>query len=569
MTGFSRRLSIAPTLLALVACGAAPAPPPARPVTAEAPREQLSYLFARYWGEHLPLDNAISPQYLADSREVEQRYLSAALNAGRDRLDANAKLSYDIFVEQRQMIIEGLTFPSELLAVNPFGGMPQQFAALAADTLHSPPATAADYADWLRRIDEYVRWTQQAISNLRDGVRRGYTMPSSLCERMLPILEHLGEDNAANVFYVPVNSMPQTIKDPDRTRLAMSLTAAIRERLLPANRALHDFLQHEYLPRSRAGLALSELPLGAGWYAYRVKRATSSQLSPDEIHRIGIAEVDRLHRLQSPRDAAPHDEVSQGAQPATALEPVSAYRQLAAQVSAAMAPLFSQIPNSGLEMRATAWLGLPPSPLYYQSSGPNGTPPAILYVNTVKPAAGSSVSISDFLQQAEPGHYYQMTLQQQTDDLPRFRRFGSEPAFVEGWGLYAASLGQELGVYTDDAAKAEALTGQIRCAAALVVDTGLHAQGWTRQQALDYLHVQMVIADSDAQSLIDEYAANPADALACKMGELRFQALRVRTQQALGGRFDIREFHAEILKDGAMPLDLLEAKMKLWTEMSR
>jgi uncharacterized protein (DUF885 family) len=179
------------------------------------------------------------------------------------------------------------------------------------------------------------------------------------------------------------------------------------------------------------------------------------------------------------------------------------------------------------------------------------------------------VLIGSFLEQALPGHHYQMSLQQARTDLPRFRRFGSEPAYVDGWGLYAASLGEELGLYPDDAARAGGLARQMACAAALVVDTGVHSQGWTRAQAEDFLRVQLAVDRPVADLLIDRIAARPADALACTMGELKIQSLRAQAQQALGARFDVREFHAELLKDGAMPLEFLEEKMKTWLETKR
>ncbi len=191
-------------------------------------------------------------------------------------------------------------------------------------------------------------------------------------------------------------------------------------------------------------------------------------------------------------------------------------------------------------------------------------PPAVLYVNIA--AAARAVSISSFLTQAVPGRYYQIAIQQERVELPRFRRFGTEAAFTDGWGLYAALQGEQLGLYSDEAEKLDAAEAEMRCAVALVVDTGLHAKGWTRTQALDYLHAHLAVDDVDAQALIDWYVANPADALACKMGEMRFQALRARAQQQLAGRFDVRGFHTEILKDGAMPLDILEAKMNVWMD---
>jgi len=556
-------------LLALVACGRAPAPAASKAVNSPVPSEQLSRIVDRYWSERIVTDDAISPQLLADSLNVERRYLAEVLGVARDALDANSRLTYDIFKRQRELAIEGFTFPAELLPINPFRGMPLELAAAAADAGQYPPTTAAEFAGWLRRIDEYVGWTHQAIVNMREGVRRGYTSPRALIERMLPILERLGADGPGNVFYTPLHSMPAAIKDPQRSQLTKTMSAAIAEKLLPANRALHDFLRNEYLPRTRAGLALSELPLGRGWYAYRMQRATGLGLSADEVYRIGIAEVERLRARAPLRDAgvaapgaaAPGPAVSAVAARLAAAELLQAYKELAAKVRAAIPGSFAEIPGADFDIRATAWIGEPATPLHYQPPGPAAYPPAGLYVNT---GTARAVSVSSFLAQAIPGRYYQIAIQQERSELPRFRRFGAEAAFTDGWGLYSSLQGEQMGLYSDEAQKLDAAAAEMRCAVALVVDTGLHAKGWTRTQALEYLHAHLSVDDADAQSLIDWYAANPADALACKMGEMRFQALRAHAQQLLAGRFDSRGFHSEILKDGAMPLDILEAKMNIW-----
>jgi uncharacterized protein (DUF885 family) len=559
MTGFSPSSCCAIVLLALAGCGAAPEPTAAPAMKALPPNDQLGQLVERYWDEHSGKDNAISPQFLADSLSIERRYLAEVLNVPRDGLDASSRLTYDIFKRQRELNIEGFVFPAELLPINPFGGTPQQFAAQALSLAQHPQGSAADYENWLRRIDEYVRWTQQATVNMREGIRRGYTSPRVLIERMLPILERLGVDDSANVFYAPLRSIPEAIKEPGRSLLTKAISSAISERLLPANRTLHDFLRQEYLPRARTGIALSELPLGSQWYAYRVKRATGAALSPDEIGRIGAAEVERIGigALQQPH-AAPLGDA----------ELVSAYQDLEAQVRTAMPGLFSEAPKEDFDIRGAEWLLQPVSALYYQRAGSTALEPAVLYVNTGKTAL-RRVSIADFLQQGLPGRHFQIALQQERADLPRFRRFGSEAAFTAGWGLYAASLGEALGLYADESAKLDAAAAEMRCAVALVVDTGLHAKGWTRIKAVDYVRAHLGIDDPDAQALIDSYAANPADALACTMGGLKFRALRARAQQLRGGRFDVREFHSEILRDGAMPLDILETKMRAWTDASK
>jgi uncharacterized protein (DUF885 family) len=554
MTGFSCKVGCGIALFALAGCGAPSAPVPAPAAKAQPPAGELNRIVERYWDERLPTEEVISPQLLADSLNIERRYLAELLGVPRDALDAPSRLTYDIFRRRREISIEAFTYPDELLPVNPFGGMTQQIAAQATELAQHPAASALGYENWLKSIDDYVRWTQQATANMRAGMRRGYSSPRSIVERMLPILERLGVDDSANVFYAPLRSMPESIKDPERARLTRDSTRAVAERLLPAIRALHDFLQKEYLPRARPGIALSELPLGREWYAFLVKKATGTALSPDEISRIGAAEVERLGTLPP-----------QERKPIAASGLVNAYEELQVQVQAALPAAFSEIPKPDLEIRGAERLPRPAASLYYRRGGPAGV--AALLVNTGR-GAKTTLSIAGFLQQALPGEHFQIALQQERADLPRFRRFGSEAAFTEGWGLYAASLGEALGLYGDESAKLDAAAGEMRCAVGLVVDTGLHAKGWTRGQAFDYLRAHLGVDDLDAQSLIDGYAARPAEALAC-VGAMKFHALRAQAQQRLGGRFDLREFHSEILQGGAMPLDILEAKMKGWMDGSK
>jgi uncharacterized protein (DUF885 family) len=294
-----------------------------------------------------------------------------------------------------------------------------------------------------------------------------------------------------------------------------------------------------------------------------MKRATDTALTPNEVHAIGVAEVERLRgRLQSlPAGAAP---VGSGP-PAAPDDLLAAYQDLKVRTLAALPLLFAAAPRADFEFRGITPLGDAAPPLVYQRAAPDGATPAILYVDTAARAGRpAAVDSAGFLRQALPGRHLQSALQQERADLPKFRRFGGDRAFEEGWALYAASLGEELDLYHDDAARRGAVAGQLICAAALVVDTGLQAQGWTHAQAADYLRAQLALDDIEANLMTDRLLAAPADSLACKIGELKFQALRSEAQKALGARFDIREFHAEILKDGAMPLDILEAKIRLW-----
>ena len=409
MTRFSHGILLGLALFALIGCGRPPQPAAPNAAKSAAPSEPLGRIVERYWAERVDTEDVIAPQVLADALNVERRYLAEVLGVARDGLDADSRRTYDIFTRQRQLAIEGFTFPSELLPLNPFGGMPLKLAAAAADAGQYPLTSAAEFDGWLRRLDDYVSWTRQATANMREGVRRGYILPRALVERMLPILERLGADGPGNVFYTPLHSMPAAINEPQRSQLTKIISAAISEKLLPANRALHEYLRNEYLPRARAGLAVSELPLGAAWYAYRIKRATSTMLTADEVHRIGIAEVERLRARAPPlRDANQAPTSGTAAAPPAADELLQAYKELAVRVRAAVPGLFAEVPIGDFDIRATAWISEPATPLFYQPPGPAANPPAVLYVDIA--AAARAVSISSFLTQAVPGRWYQIAI---------------------------------------------------------------------------------------------------------------------------------------------------------------
>jgi uncharacterized protein (DUF885 family) len=592
MTRFS--LSALPGLafLLLIGCGGPSAPAPtAAPAGRQAPRDQLAAVVERYWDDHQSLDPLnlpegaatrfdaaagydISAQFLADSLALERRYLEAVIAVPGERLDPESRLTYDIFRREREQAVESFTYPSELLPVNPFRSMPLLFAQTGAGGGQFAILSAKDLERWQDRAAAFSRWTGQAVSNMRDGMRRGYTLPRVLVEEMLPLLASLGTDTPANVFYQPLKSIPVTGSDSERRRFTDSLSAGVRDKILPSYRTLHDFLRNDYLPRARADVGLSALPLGDEWYAFLIRRETSTALTAAELHAAGLAEVERLHgRLQALlAENAPagnlqgyYDAMRRDPRFASE-EPPEFLNELKVQVATAVPGLFAQTPQADFAIRpveAFREAGVPA--LSYQRATPNGKTPAVLLVNPARLAAQPAMTaVVNFLREAVPGHHLQLAIQQDRANLPRFRKFGGTPAFVAGWGLYAASLGEELGLFRDPESKFAAVLAELECATALVTDTGLHSQRWTRQRALDYVHAQLPIDEAAVREAVDREIALPGEALGCTMGERKIRTLRQRAEQALGDRFDVRAFHAELLGDGAMPLDLLDAKVKRW-----
>jgi uncharacterized protein (DUF885 family) len=572
----------------LLACSQGSALPPASSARAAPPAEQLARLVERYWDESQRLNPHsrsalvrfepaagydISPQFLADSLDLERRYRDALLGVPREGLDAESQLTYDIFKRERDVAIEGFTYPSELMPVNPFRSVPLEFASAGAGVGPYAILSAKDYESWRARAGDYVHWTAQAIASMREGLRRGYVLPRVLVARMLPILAELGTDTPSSVFYRPLAAIPPTVRPEERRRFSNGIVTGVKEEILPAYRHLHDFLRDEYLPRARQSIALSALPLGPAWYAHLVRRETASRLAPADIHAIGVAEADRLHgRLQSllaeagfAGNAQAYFEAAQRDPPIAYKAPeelLDFYAELKVSAAAAVATEFADSPQADFLIRAAepfrAGGGLA---VFYERAANRSAAP-VVYVDTItQPLIPRT---ADFLREALPGHHLQLAVQQERSGLPSFRRFGGDPGFVEGWGLYAESLGEELGLYRDTPGKFASLREQLVCAAGLVVDTGVHGLGWTREQALDYLHGEVPMSEAAANATVDRVIALPAEALDCGMGIRTFKGLRAHAEQVLGARFDLRDFHSELIDDGAMPLDILESAANLW-----
>jgi uncharacterized protein (DUF885 family) len=572
----------------LLACSQGSAPPPVAHASGVPPVEQLARLVEQYWDESQRLNPHsrsalvrfepaagynISPQFLADSLDLERRYRDALLAVPRGGLDAESQLTYDIFKRERDVAIEGFTYPSELMPVNPFRSVPLEFARAGAGVGPYAILSAKDYESWRARAADYVLWTAQAIANMREGLRRGYVLPHVLVARMLPILAELGTDTASNLFYRPLAAIPPTARPEERRRFSDGIVTGVKQEILPAYRRLHDFLRDEYLPRARQSIALSALPLGPAWYAHLVRRETASGLAPADIHAIGVAEAERLHgRLQSLLAEAGFAGNVQAYFEAAQRDPPMAYKTpeelldfyagLKVSAAAAVANEFADSPQADFLIRAVEPFRSGSALAVFYERAANRSAAPVLYVDTVtQPLVPRT---ADFLREALPGHHLQLAVQQERSGLPSFRRYGGDPGFVEGWGLYAESLGEELGLYRDTLAKFANLRDQLACAAGLVVDTGVHGLGWTREQALDYLRAQVPMSEEAANAAVDRVIALPAEALDCGMGARTFRGLRAHAEQVLGPRFDLRDFHSELIDDGAMPLDILESAANLW-----
>ena len=519
--------------------------------------------------------NSIGTAHMERVLAMHQKFLDRARSIDSTALSGQDLLSYEIFVSQRQNDIEGFDFPDHLIPINQFFSVPNFFAMMGSGSSLQPFGTVTDYENWLGRINGFAEWANQAKANMRLGMERGVVQPRIIMERVLPQLKaHIVSDPEQSVFYRPVVNMPESFSEADRDRLERRYRNAIASRVVPAYQALHDFIKHEYMPQARESVGLSELPNGDAWYAYNVRVITTTDLTPEQIHEIGKREVARIQDeiravmtatgfKGSLQDFYEFLNSNSDFYYATRGELIDGYRALRKDVEEKALRLFYALPEADYEIRAVEpFREKSSSGASYQAASPDGSRPGIFYVNAYDLSARPKWAMESlFLHEAVPGHHFQISVQRGLESLPRFRRFGGYTAYIEGWGLYAESLGKEMGVYTDPYQYVGALQAELWRAIRLVVDTGLHHKRWTRQQVLDFMYANAAIKEARAVSEAERFIAIPGQALAYKVGQLKIRELRDRAEKALGARFDVKEFHALILNDGALPLDVLEQKV--------
>jgi uncharacterized protein (DUF885 family) len=524
--------------------------------------------------------NSIGPEHRARSEALDREYLERLLALDPDLLQGQDRLTYETFRDGREMDLEELAYPSHLQPMNQFYSIGNSFAQLGSGTSIHPFKTVKHYDDFLGRVDDFVVIMDQAISNMKLGMQQGIVQPRILMERVLPQLEAQITDKVEeSLFYNPIREMPKEFSEADRNRLTAAYRDAIAGKIVPAYQRMHNFIGDEYMAAARDSVGMVGLPNGEEWYAFLVRQRTTTDLSPQEIHQIGLDEVARIHSemqgvmeevgfeggLKDFFDYLNTDDQFYYDKPEQLIE---GYRDMSEYIEGLAPKLFSVFPKTAFEVRAVEpFREKSASGGQYRRGTPDGTRPGVFFANTYDIKARPKWAMESlFLHEAIPGHHFQLSIQQEIERLPRFRRFGGYTAFTEGWGLYAESLGKELGVYTDPYQNFGALNAELWRAIRLVVDTGLHFKGWSRQDVLDYMYANSAVKEARAVSEAERYMAIPGQALAYKIGQLKIRELRNRAEEALGGQFDIKAFHSEILIDGSLPLNMLDAKIDRWIE---
>ena len=581
------------------AAGAADAPVAASPQPGSK-AAQLDALYEAYWEATLKL-NPIQATFQGDPRYNDQlpdfyskafrdqstaftrEWLAKARAIGSEGLSGQALLSYEIFVDDAEHSLEGERFPDWMMPVNQMGSLPSYVVQLGSGTGAQPFKTVKDYDNWLARGARLPAVFDSAIGNMRAGMAAGVVQPRALMEKVVPQLDALIKDTPEEtLLWGPIKTMPASFSAADKARLTAAYREMIGEQVLPAYRKLRAFIADEYLPATRATYGLDKLPEGQAWYAYNAQSSTTTDMSPAAIHQLGLDEVARIHgeirkvmaevgfkgSLQDffkfmqtdPRFSFKSEDAL-----------LAHYRALEAKINTRIPEQFSLTPKAPFEIRPVeAFRAKSAAGGEYQSPSEDGSRPGVFYVNTYDLPTRKTWDAEDlYLHEAIPGHHFQLALQQELTGLPKFRRFGGETAFIEGWGLYAESLGKSLGVYETPYDYFGYLQNELWRAIRLVTDTGLHSKGWSREQVIRYMLDNSAESETQATAEAERYIAWPGQALAYKIGELRIQSLRAKAEKALGAKFDVRAFHAEVLKDGAVPLDILEQKIERWIQATQ
>ncbi|WP_298548279.1 DUF885 family protein [uncultured Aquimarina sp.] len=449
---------------------------------------------------------------------------------------------------------------------------------LASGASAQPFKTVEDYNNWLKRLDGYLAWMTSAETKMKVEMKEGYVLPKSLITKVLPQLKALtGEDLDTHLFYSPVKNFPEDFSEEDKSQLTESYKKMVSEKVIPAYKKLHQFMSTEYMEAGRESSGVSEIPNGETFYKHQIKLYTTTNMTADEIHKLGLSEVARISGemekikeevrykgdlksffdyVRNKKELMPFNEPQQV---------IDNFNAIHERMKPQIEKLFDVKPKTPFEVRRTEAFREKSASAEYNPGSLDGTRPGIFY--TPIPDATKYNVYSDeslFLHESIPGHHYQISLTQESEELPKFRKTLWYSGYGEGWALYSESLGKELGLYTDPYQYFGMLGAEMHRAIRLVVDTGLHSKGWTREQAIQYSLDNEAESEAGITSEIERYMANPGQALSYKIGQLKIRELRAKAEQELGDKFDIRKFHNEVLETGCVPLALLENKINTW-----
>jgi uncharacterized protein (DUF885 family) len=588
----------------LIACAPAlaadtAAKPTAGATNASAASKQLNKLADDYWDAEARFDPVaagesgdnrfpdqigmtIAPKNIAHQYALYKGYLKRLHAIPRDGLSQRDQTSYDILDYELKTALRFEPFPEYLLPLDQMDALPITLANYSSGQQAQSLVTVKDYQAYLSRLNQLGPWIDQAIANMREGMKRGIVQPKAIMESALPQFKQLVVAKAEDsIYYSPVKNFPAAFSDADRKKLTAAYRSTIAGKLNPALKRLADFIEHDYLPACRTSTGWSALPQGMDWYLARVASQTTTDLQPEQIHQIGLREVARIQGefarigpkmgYDGPPAGLPVwvSEQAKYKPFKTEGEIIDVYRHLNTVLQAKLPALFSLRPKTPLDLRLEPELSRATASDHYTPPAVDGSRPGVFWsvVNDPK-QYGSTGMVTLFLHEGQPGHHFHIALMQELG-LPNFRKFGGNNAFTEGWALYAETLGKEMGLFDKPEDYFGHLNDEMLRAVRLVVDTGMHAKGWTREQSIQYMRETLGYTEADARNATERYMAWPAQALGYKIGALKIQELRARAEKELGPKFSLPKFHEIVLGEGTLPLALLEKKVDRWIAESK
>ena len=536
-------------------------------------------LLATSTGDHRYNDR-LPTVSVADStrrNQARREFVDRAKALDRTQLSPEQQINYDILLRQLGNDLAEFDFQTHLIPISQRTGFHIEFPELPKDV---PLKTITDYENYAARLRAFSAYTDGHIELLRAGIAAGQTLPAVVLEGWEKAIDaQIVERPTQSLLYEPCKKFPGTFSLDAQAKLRAEISAAIADSVVPAYRRFRQFMAKEYVPEARGSLGASALPRGRDFYRHRVRRFTTLDITPEEVHQLGLAEVERIRgemdeiirRVEFEGDFAAFTKFLRE-DPQFYAETEEELLQVVAfalkKMDGQLPTLFGKLPRTPYGLRRVPeYIAPQTTAAYYQRPSGDGTRAGFFYMNVYNLKNRPLYTVEALsLHEAVPGHHLQLGLQQEIESLPNFRKFGGFTAFVEGWALYSERLGLEAGFYEDPYSDFGRLTMEIWRACRLVVDTGIHYFGWSREQAIAYMTGNSAMSDHNIRSEVDRYISWPGQALAYKMGELKIRELRQLAEERLGERFDIRAFHDMILGSGAVPLDVLETNTQAWLD---
>lgn len=521
--------------------------------------------------------NTLSETYKTELKTYYNKYKNALASIDDNQLTATEQMSKAVLSWDININLDEFNYRKDLMPIDQMWTINLDFNQLASGTNAQPFNTFEDYMNWTKRVDGYLEWLASAKENMKKGMADGYVLPASLIVKVIPQFENLNVPYKDHLFTGPANNLPDNLSDEEREKINTTFVDMIENKVIPAYQDMADFLKNEYLPAGRSTSGITDTPLGNAYYDHQIKKYTTTNMTADEIHSLGLSEVARIRsEMEAVKEEVgfegdikaffDHVRTNKDLMPFTDRQQViSFYDSIHEVMKPQIALLFDKTPKTPFEVRRTEPFREKSAAANYSPGSLDGTRPGIFYTPIPVVEEYNVFDKEDlFLHEAIPGHHFQISLAQENEELPDFRKTLWYSAYGEGWALYTESMGKELGLYKDPYQYFGMLSAEMHRAIRLVVDTGIHTKDWTREEAIQYSLDNEAESEDSITREIERYMANPGQALSYKIGQLKIIELRQKASRQLGDKFDIREFHNQVLETGCIPLQLLEEKIDSW-----